>query len=98
MTLGRLEVHVRDASGGPLPGEAVSVSTQKLDVNGRPVPRDTVTFRRTDSSGILTLDLTEGNYALKVGNGPTMLDIPVKSGMLTVWDRGKVEVFPGSGR
>jgi hypothetical protein len=83
--LGRLVVGLRDGEGEAAVDEYFEVYTQGADLNGKPVVRDRIWGGYTDNSGTKTLDLTEGTYALKVGDS-VLYGISVLWGVVTQTD------------
>ena len=68
VTLGRLNVGVKDAYGKPVAGRWVGVYREKLDIEKKPVKDKRILEGRTNNAGIVSWDLTEGEYALEIGD------------------------------
>jgi hypothetical protein len=83
--LGKLVVGLKDSNGNALTDEYVNVYMQDQDLNGNPILGDRVHRRDTDNAGIVSFNLTEGNYALSIDDATTY-DIPIESGKITQWD------------
>lgn len=83
--MGRLSIGLRRPDGQPDNGVYVVVYTQQTDVNGEPIRADRVWDTRTNDGGVAAVDLTEGIYALQVGD-EVIYDIPIEWGEITETD------------
>lgn len=63
--MGRLTVGVTTSQGGAARDVYVYVYTQKQDASGKWVQGTRVTYRQTDNSGMVSFDLTPGQYAIQ---------------------------------
>ncbi len=84
--LGRLTVGLKDAEGKPLGGRYVEVYRQLRDVAGNITRGDSVAYGNTENTGLLNLDLTPGNYIVRVNDVGTLMDVPIESGRTTFTD------------
>lgn len=60
----QLVIVIRRADRSLITNSYVSVSTQKVDANGNPLPDQRVLDGRTQDTGAIILNLTPGNYAI----------------------------------
>lgn len=86
LTLGRLTVGLKDPNGNPITNHYAAVYYQEQDVSGNIIRGDRFATGRTDNRGLLSWDLTAGNYVVEVENIGQLLDVPVHSGTTTVTD------------
>jgi serine/threonine-protein kinase len=86
LTLGRLTVGLKDASGNPLQGKWIGLYMQKKDVAGNIVKGDRFLDGRTDNTGIVSWDVTAGRYIVEIQDGKTFMDVSVQSGQTTFTD------------
>jgi len=85
ITMGQIMIGLTDTGGEPLQDVYMEVYTQKNDVNGNPVLNNQVWYGRTDNGGLATISLTEGLYALKIGDN-TLYNLLVNWGGITQTD------------
>ncbi|MBK9210543.1 MAG: hypothetical protein IPL71_20575 [Anaerolineales bacterium] len=88
--MGRIVVGVTNPDGSPSTGIYVAIYTQKTDVNGSSVIADTLFSGSTDNGGFVSLDLTQGSYAVKIGDN-ILYDVPVVWGKTTQTDGKKYQ-------
>jgi serine/threonine protein kinase len=86
LTLGRLKVGLKDAAGNPITNRNVAVYYQDRDVSGNIIRGQRFASGRTDARGLLSWDITAGNYVVEVENIGQLMDVPVQSGATTVTD------------
>ncbi len=68
ITLGRLIIGLRNASGQPLNGRWTGVSVQQQDLLGQQVRGDRCCDGRTNDAGFIVYDLTPGLYTVQIGD------------------------------
>lgn len=83
--LGRLSFGITDASGSPASNVYIEVYTQKKDVNGNPALDQRIWYGNTDQSGVVTVSLTQGQYAVKIDDH-VLYDVPVEWDVITQTD------------
>lgn len=83
--LGQLVIGLTTPDGKPNISANLELFTQKTAVNGSPTIADRVWNGRTDNGGYATIDLTQGKYALKIGE-TILFNIPVEWGKITQTD------------
>ncbi|GAB1470231.1 hypothetical protein MASR2M66_11080 [Chloroflexota bacterium] len=83
--MGRLSFGITDASGLPANNVYLEVYTQKKDVNGNPALDQRIWYGNTDESGVVTVSLTQGQYAVKINN-QILYDVPLEWGVITQTD------------
>jgi hypothetical protein len=83
--MGRLSIGLKKPNGEPATGVYVEVYMQKSAIDGQPVLADGVWSGRTDNAGFATIDLTAGDYALKIGDN-TLWNVHIDWGRVTTSD------------
>lgn len=83
--MGQIVVGLTDSGGSPRKDVWMYIYTQKNDVNGNPVPGNQVWNGRTDNGGLVTIDLTEGLYAIEIDD-ELLYNVPVNWGVVTQTD------------
>ena len=83
--MGRLSFGIKNASGLPANNVYIEVYTQKNDVNGNPALDQRIWYGSTDESGVVTVSLTQGSYAVKIDD-QVLYDVPVEWGVITQTD------------
>lgn len=83
--MGKLVIGLTKPDGSPNTGIYVQIYTQKNDVNGKPATSDNIWSGHTDNGGLASIDLTQGKYAVKIGNN-IVYDVPVVWGVITQTD------------
>ncbi|MBA3944191.1 MAG: hypothetical protein H0X37_06460 [Herpetosiphonaceae bacterium] len=83
--MAQLTIGLKDANGDPAKDAYCQVFTQKQDVNGKPTLDNRVADGRTDNGGIASFPLTQGQYALRIGNA-VLYNVPLQWGKLTMSD------------
>jgi hypothetical protein len=86
LSLGRLSVGLKGTDGKPLTGRYVALFHQKKDVAGNVIKGYQIVSDRTGTTGLLTWDLTAGNYVLEIEGFSPQLNVPVQSGKTTTND------------
>jgi len=86
LTLGRLTVALKDPAGSPIVNRWVGVYYQEKDGGGNIVKGDRFLDGRTDNTGVISWDITAGNYVVEIQDIATLLDVPIRSGAITVTD------------
>ena len=86
LTLGRLTVGLKDVGGSPIEGRWVGIYYQERDLGGNPIQGDRFASGRTDNTGLVSWDLTAGDYVVEVEDVNTLLEVPVGSGATTFTD------------
>jgi len=86
IALGRLTVGLKGADGKPITSRYAAVYLQKKDVAGNTIKGEQVANGYTDSAGLISWDLTAGNYVLEISSLGTQLNVPVQSGKTTIND------------
>lgn len=86
LTLGRLTVGLKDAGGKPIEGRYVAVYYQERDVSGNPIQGNRFASGRTDNRGLISWDLTAGNYVVEVEKVGMLPDVPIQAGVTTFTD------------
>jgi hypothetical protein len=86
IALGRLTVGLKGADGKPITSRYAAVYLQKKDVAGNTIKSEQVANGYTDSAGLISWDLTAGNYVLEISSLGTQLNVPVQSGKTTIND------------
>lgn len=66
VTLGRMVVGLRNASGEPMKGHWVGMYVQEQDMLGNPVRGDRVAGASTNDAGIAQFEITPGLYAITI--------------------------------
>lgn len=79
MTLGRIRIESRDASGNVISGFYSRVVFRKKDANGKTIPGDLISEGRTDDTGVFQHDLTPGTYIIQSDAG-VKNEMTVRSG------------------
>jgi serine/threonine protein kinase len=90
--LGRLTVGLKDANGSPITGRWVMIHYQKKDVNGNFSKGERITSNYTDNAGLVSFQLTAGNYVVEINDINTLMDVPVDSRKTTFTDGSKTEI------
>ncbi|MCL5952598.1 MAG: protein kinase [Chloroflexi bacterium] len=85
ITLGRITLALKKPDGSANTDQWCDISTQKLDVNGKPTKGSGVANLHTDNTGRAVIDLTPGKYAIGIGD-QLYTDIEVVAGKITVFD------------
>jgi len=83
--MGRLVVGLKKPNGDPNTDVYVKVCTQKPAVDGKPVIDSLVWSGYTDNGGFAAVDLTQGQYALQIGD-VVLWNVPVEGGRVTTSD------------
>jgi hypothetical protein len=83
--MGQIIVGLTKSDGSPSANSYVEIYTQKNDVNNKSVTANRVWSGSTGNGGLAIIDLTQGLYAVKVGDN-TLYDIPVDWGKITQTD------------
>lgn len=83
--MGRLVIGLKKPNGDPNTGMYVELYTQKLAINGQPVLDQRIWDANTDNGGFATVDLTKGQYALKIGD-TVLWNVPIEWGKITTSD------------
>jgi hypothetical protein len=77
---------LKGTDGKPLTGRYVALFHQKKDVAGNVIKGYQIVSDRTGTTGLLTWDLTAGNYVLEIEGFSPQLNVPVQSGKTTTND------------
>lgn len=85
ITMGQVVIGLSNESREPLQDTYMEIYTQKNDVNGNPILDGQAWYGRTDNGGLATISLTEGLYALKIGDN-ILYNLPVNWGVITRTD------------
>ncbi len=86
VSLGRITVGLKSADGKPITGRYVTVYFQKKDVSGNITKGDRIDGNRTDNAGLLSWDITAGNYILEIENITPQQNIVVQPSKITTSD------------
>ena len=86
VSLGRVTIGLKGADGKPITGRYVALYLQKKDVAGNVTKGDRIVYDRTDNAGLLSWDVTAGNYILEIENITTQQNIVVQPGKTTTSD------------
>lgn len=85
VNMGRLSFGITNTNGLPANNVYIEVYTQKKDVNGNPALDQKIWYGSTDESGVVTVGLTQGQYAVKIDDH-VLYDVPVEWGVITQTD------------
>jgi hypothetical protein len=80
--MGRLAIGLKKPNGDPNTRVYIEIYTQKLAVNDQPVLDQRVWDAHTDNGGFASVDLTQGQYALKIGD-TVLWNVPIEWGKVT---------------
>lgn len=83
--MGQLIIGLSKPDGGPDTNVYLEVFTQKTAVNGEPTTANRIWTGRTDNGGYAEIDLTKGEYALRIGED-ILYNIPIEWGKVTQTD------------
>jgi hypothetical protein len=83
--MGRLVLGLKRPNGEPATGVYAEVFTQKADISGNAILDARVWEGRTDNAGFASVDLTQGEYAIKIGE-QILFGVPIAWGRVTVSD------------
>ena len=86
LTLGRLTVALKDSAGNPIVNRWVGVYYQTKDASGNIVKGDRFLDGRTDNTGVISWDITAGNYVVEVQDIGTLSNVSVQPGITTFTD------------
>ena len=85
VSLGQLQVGIKDVNGNPLAGKYVAVSFQTVNVSGSAALGDKAASGYTDNTGIYAADLTPGKYAISFDD-VVLYNVEVSAGRITFSD------------
>jgi predicted Ser/Thr protein kinase len=91
ISLGQMQVGLKDLNGSPVSGKYTSIFYQKKDVSGNLVLGDQITYAQTDNTGTVTFNLTPGKYAVKIDDR-VLFDVEVTGGKITFTDGVKWQI------
>ena len=83
---GGLTGALKDRAGSASGDRGVGVYYQEKDGGGKIVRGDRFLDGRTDNTGVISWDITAGNYVVEIQDIATLLDVPIRSGAITVTD------------
>ena len=83
--MGQLSLGLRNSDGTPQTGTYIKVYTQRADINNNPIVDDNIWNGYTDNGGFAFVNLTEGLYAIKIGDN-ILYNVPVNWGKVTQSD------------
>lgn len=86
VSLGRITVGLKGSDGKPITGRYVTLYLQKKDIAGNIIKGDRLDGNRTDNTGLLSWDVTAGNYILEIENITAQQNIVVQPGKTTTSD------------
>ena len=92
LSLGRVAVGLKDASGNPIQGKWVGMYLQKKDVSGNITKGDRFLSGRTDNTGVISWDVTAGRYIVEIEGMNTLMDVPIQPGEATSTDGTDITV------
>lgn len=90
ISLGQLQVGLKDSNGNPRPDQYIQVYTQKKDVSGASALGDRVAAGHTDNTGVFMANLAPGQYAIRIDE-QVLFDVEVATGRITFADGARWE-------
>jgi hypothetical protein len=83
--MGRITVGLTKSDGTPNTNVYFEIYTQKKDVTGKSATSDRIWSGNTDNGGLASIDLTQGMYAIKIGDN-ILYDVSVNWGKVSQTD------------